>query len=515
MTTTAQRIDTATAREYLRVSKGRGRTARSITDQHTENVTAVLEHGPWTLGEPYRDTGSASKYATRTRDDFERLMADLQAGAFGEPGDVLVLWEISRLARETGRGVALIDACEAGSYLIHITSHERTYNPANYQDRHSLISGINDAEKEARLLSARTRRGINSAAREGRPHGRVPFGYAREYQVIDGKPRAVRQYPHPTEGPLIRELFERVAGVDGKMPEPIYAIAKDWKARGIWIPEKTVSGEHFASRPYTPEHLRAFLVRPVYAGLRRFKGQMLPEWEGMEAVVPRELFDRVQALLADPSRTSYHGTGMRWVLSGTLRCDVCDGPMHVKLRSRVPGYECKHNACARVSQVETDRLLIGDPETGELGLILAYLSDPERYARLLRSAADGTEEESALRAELADLRTELEELEAAPRPKTARARIQRTADMEELEQDIATRESQLVKLTARNPLEGVLPTDPGADLVSWWKAADVQRQRAVAALLLTPDVLGQVRVTRAPNRKPIPVAERLRRVRTV
>lgn len=396
MTTTTTRTvtDVAAAREYLRVSKGRGKTARSITDQHADNLAAEQDHGPWTWGEAYRDTGSASKFATRTRDDFERLLADLTSGEFGHPGDVLVLWEISRLARETGRGVALIDAAEAGGFLIHITSHERTYNPANYQDRHSLITGIADAEKEARLLSTRTRRGINSAAREGRPHGRVPFGYARDYEVIDGRPRAVRQYPHPTDGPLVRELFERVAGDADTLPEAIYAIAKDWEARGIRVPEP---GEDGQAKPYTPQHLRAILVRPVYAGLRRFKGQYLPEWEGMEPVVPRELFDRVQAVLADPARKTHKGERIRWVLSGTIMCDVCGGPMHVKSRSGVPGYECKRNACTRIPQAETDRVLIGDPEAGELGVILAYLSAPERHARLLHSA-DSTEAETALRA---------------------------------------------------------------------------------------------------------------------
>ncbi|ARF53700.1 recombinase family protein [Streptomyces gilvosporeus] len=105
---------TRAAREFLRVSKGKGKTARSITDQHRDNIATEADHGPWTWGEPYRDTGSASKFATKVRDDFEKLLADLTSGAFGEPGDVLVLWLVSRLARETGRGVALVDAAEAG-----------------------------------------------------------------------------------------------------------------------------------------------------------------------------------------------------------------------------------------------------------------------------------------------------------------------------------------------------------------------------------------------------------------
>ncbi|MEU6319325.1 recombinase family protein [Streptomyces sp. NPDC047009] len=91
-----------------------GRTARSITDQHRDNLVAEQDVGPWEWGEAYTDIGSASKFATKAREDFERLTADLADGTFGASGDILVLWEISCLARETGKDVKLIDLCEAG-----------------------------------------------------------------------------------------------------------------------------------------------------------------------------------------------------------------------------------------------------------------------------------------------------------------------------------------------------------------------------------------------------------------
>ncbi|MEU1596143.1 recombinase family protein [Streptomyces sp. NPDC005708] len=506
------------AREYLRVSKGRGRMARSIADQHTENLAAEDDFGPWTWGEAYRDTGSASKFARKARDDFEKLLNDLRSQAFGNPGDVLVLWEISRLARETGKGVEIVDLCEAGEYLIHITSHERTYNPRNYNDRHELITGIAEAEKEARRLSARTNRGINSAAKEGRPHGRVPFGYARDYEVIDGRPRCVRQYPDPVTGKLILELFQRAAGDDEKLPEPIYQIAKDWEQRHIWIAETTLDGEVIPSRPYSPQHLRAFLVRPVYTGLRRFRGQFLPEWEGMEPIVSRELFDRVQAVLADPSRRTYMGGGARWALSMTMRADRCGGPMVVGKRKRNTGYECKRDGCCWISKEAADKVIIGDldrfdPDTGdrlppELGLLLAYLASPHRHAAL-RQRPDASEEEKSLRADLKRLNGELRQLKDAPKPSTALARIERTKDIEEYEMAIGEAEAQLRKLAIPAPLAQLLPDQPITDVARWWKDAGIEKQRAIAAAVLTPSLLGEVRITPSPGRKSIPVAERI------
>lgn len=537
-----------TAREYLRVSKGRGRKARSITDQHRDNLASEADHGPWKWGEPYKDTGSASKYARKVRDDFERMLADLKSGEFGNRGDVLVLWEISRLARETGRGVELVDACEAGGYLIHVTSHERTYNPANYQDRHSLISGINDAEKESRLLSVRTLRGLNSAAREGRPQGQVSFGYARDYEVVDGRPRPVAQYPAKGEGPLVAELFVRVAGVednqfglaDGEnvpllftnkaaddgslLPEPMYALSKDWEERAILSRDRVIDGELIPGMPFSPQNLRSMLLRPAYAGLRKHNGNIVPvEWEGWTPIVSKALFWRVQTILADPSRRTYIGEHIRHVLTMTMKCGVCGAGMVVVTRRKkgakdAVGYQCGPKGHVWVPKDAADHIIIGDlervdPDTGEplppkLGVILKYLANPGRHAALRRPDTGG--KEKPMVAELARLRGELKQLEDAPKPKTARARIQRTEDIEEMETAIDQLEAKLSKLTTPAPLAELLPAEPITDAVAWWTQMGVEKQRAIAALLLTPNLLGEVRIMPSPvPRNAAPVSERI------
>ncbi|MEV6791327.1 recombinase family protein [Streptomyces sp. NPDC051320] len=528
------------AREYLRVSKGRGRTARSIRDQHSDNLETEKDFGPWAWGEPYKDTGSASKYARRARDDFEQLLADLHSGEFGNPGDVLVLWEISRLSRETGRGVEIVDACEARGYLIHITSHERpSYNPRNYNDRHELISGIADAEKEARRLSARTLRGLNSAAREGRPQGQVSFGYVRDYEVIDSRPRPVAQYPHETEAPLIAELFVRVAGVDdnqfgvredetvpllytngaagggGCLPEPMYALSKEWEERGIVGRDKVIDGELVPGTPFSPQNLRSMLLRPAYAGLRKHNGAIVPvQWEGWTPLISRALFERVQQILADPARRTYTGEHIRHVLSMTMRCGVGRCPVAVMSRRKNGkkarlGYQCHPKGHVWIAKDEVDHLVIGeldrfDPETGErlppkLGVILRWLANPDRHAAL-RHRPDEQGKQKAGRAELEELTRELRLLRDAPKPATALARIERTKDIEEYETLVSQAEGRLSKLTTPAPLAGLLPEEPITDVVRWWQQAGVEKQRAIAAALLTPGMLGEVRIMPSPSK---------------
>ncbi|MFE3325823.1 hypothetical protein [Streptomyces sp. NPDC059176] len=55
-----------------------------------------------TLGKPYKDIGSASRYAKKARNDFERLLADLRNDRFG--ADLLWLWESSRGSRRPASG---------------------------------------------------------------------------------------------------------------------------------------------------------------------------------------------------------------------------------------------------------------------------------------------------------------------------------------------------------------------------------------------------------------------------
>ncbi|MGV9427852.1 hypothetical protein ACWDO7_26620 [Streptomyces sp. NPDC003656] len=65
---------------------------------------------------------------------------------------MLLLWETPRLNREAGRSVALVGEAKPNGYLVHVTSLYLTFTPRNYGAWLGLEWGINDAEKEARLL---------------------------------------------------------------------------------------------------------------------------------------------------------------------------------------------------------------------------------------------------------------------------------------------------------------------------------------------------------------------------
>lgn len=482
------------AREYLRVS---AKGDRSIPEQHDDNVRASGREG-FTLGEPYKDQGSASRYAVKARDDFDRLADDLENGRFG--ADVLQLWESSRGSRKVGEWVTLIELCEERRVQIYVTTHARLYDPANPRDRRSLLEDAVDSEYETAKISSRTRRGISANVANGRPHGTCPFGFKRDYTVVRGGLKPVRQYPHPEEAPLVAELFERILAGDS-----FRAVERDWSERGL-------TGRR--GKPFTGATLRDMVTGVHYIGLRTHKGETVKaNWDGL---VSEETFYAVQALVSDPKRMTKAAGGVRNALTAVLRCDTCGGPLAVRHRVRkgrqMPSaYECKVGHI-RVSKGDVDRIIIGDTESGDLGVLLAYLARPGHYEALTRTTTDGAVAQQ-LRDELARLRAGLAEMEEATPETVQEARVL-ARSIAAKEERVAELDARLRELTQPSALASLFPPlEAGEDVMQRWQATPVTAQRAIAALLLTPQVLGEVRVTKARYGLPMPVTERLRWVR--
>src|SRR5262249_7486398 len=152
---------------------------------------------------------------------------------------------------------------EERGVLVHVTSHDRTYDPSNPRDRKSLLEDSVDSEYESGKTSKRGRRAAKASAAAGKPNGRVPWGYRRtyEYVTVNGKQvRIIHQVPDEAsldealglESPadLIRELFARV-----KKGHSLRSIERDWAERGI---------TNRSGNPFSAQHLRSFLLTRAY-----------------------------------------------------------------------------------------------------------------------------------------------------------------------------------------------------------------------------------------------------------
>lgn len=484
---------TSIAREYLRVSKDRSGHARSVEEQTGDNRRAADANG-WTLGAPYEDNDrSASRYARKVREGFERLIDDLEHNRFG--ADILIIWESSRGSRKVSEWVVLIELCEQRGVRIHVTTHQRTYNPSNGRDRRSLLEDSVDSEYEVSKMSERIRRDAAALAAKGKPTGRCPYGYVREY---DPQTRQLlAQKPDPKTAPMIKELFERIAA-----GHSLRSIARHFETEGF---------TNQSGRPFTAAHLRALAETYSYAGLRVHTpggGGMSRNPPGMqviegtwEPIVSRELFWAVQQILSDPSRkTSRPGRSVH-LLSMIARCAVCGSPLvsrSVDAKHRL-SYACRSTrGCVRISEPDLDELVTK--------VMLTFLADEEAVnehigdvdSAELQSARDAVE---TIQAELKDLGRQVG---------AGRLSATLAAQAEPMiKERLKAAEDHLAEVGTPNRLRGLIT--PGPTAAAQWEAAGTPVRREIARLLLLPSVLGELRVhpVEKTGRKPTPVRDRV------
>jgi site-specific DNA recombinase len=467
----------ATAREYLRVSYDRSGRQRSPDEQHNDHERDADRHG-WTLLTPYSDIGSASRYARKARDEFDKLLADLANGKFG--ADILMLWESSRGSRKESEWLHLVELCEEHQVQIFIHTHSRVYDCSNARDRRSLLEDAIDAAYESSKVSERVLRTVTAEAAVGRPHGHCPFGYVRRYDERTG--RLVSQDPHPEQAPIVQELFDRLL-----RRHSLYRIAADFRERGI------VNG---AGNPFTEQHLRVIARRHAYAGMRvhdagRNNGNTTLSENAKivdatwQPLVDKATFFGVQDILNDPSRrTSRAGSG-RHLMSMIARCDVCSGPMAASLRNTVPKLLCHKAGHVKV--------VMEDVDSYATDLVIEYLSS-RAYEAL--SQPDDDAELRTVRDKLAEVESELKALSAAV--KAGKLSVSFAMGTEpgllERQQVLKTREADLVTPSA---LAGMIT--PGGDVRARWKTSEMSTKRELCRILFTPPLLGEFRVCRSPQ----------------
>lgn len=359
------------AASYARQSRA---SKKSIDDQAAENRDVIEEQG-WLLTVEYSDGSSASRFARKTRAEWEKVLADIEAKRF----DVLVLWESSRGDRDAASWLGMLATCRRKRVSIHVVTHHRTYNLENARDWRTLAEDGIDNQYESEKIRDRTVRGQRHAALSGRPsQGRTPFGYVRRYHPRTGE--LVGQDVDEVTAPIVREVFDRVS-----RGEPISAIADDLDARSVPAPGK----RWYRQRVLDVCHNVAYL------GKRTYNGQVT---DGIwEPIIDEAVFWAADRVLADPRRRTAKPGRWKHLLSYLAVCGPCGEPL-CSVRGR---YRCAGNGCITIVQADTDHLVTE--------AVLRRVAKDDIY-RQLRSADEQADQEAAhARGVVESLRAKLRE----------------------------------------------------------------------------------------------------------
>lgn len=438
MTPTPQR-----AGVYGRQSRGK---AKSIAEQMTAGAAVAAENG-WILADTYQDGSSASRFARKNRENWQRVLDDITTGRL----DILILWEASRGDRTLTTWSQLLDLCREKGVKFYITSDERLYDPRKAKDWKSLASAGVDSAGESDIISMRVLRGQAGAAKDGRPsHGRTPYGYRRIYDPTNGE--LVGQEPDPETAPVVREIFTRIAGGDA-----ISTIVHDFNDRGVPTP---------GAVKWYRVRVRDIALNRAYAGEREYNGTFTKgSWTPL---IEPELFYAAHSVLMDPARVTTRPGRQKHLLSYLGTCGPC-GAALTAVRGR---YKCIDNGCVTIVQEATDRLVTS--------AILGRLSRPDAYEALRQEGTESDRSVLAARNELATLRGQLDDWR--------RSAIEGRTTPESLAAIEAGLSAKIRDAQRRSEHSGIPPAlrqflDPGVDIAKRWKSTPLPAQRDIIRTL--------------------------------
>jgi len=445
-----------------RVSDPRRTRGTSTGDQETENLAACERRGWLTApGDVFTESQSASRFSTRTRAEWERLLAGVRDGRYG----VVVMWESSRGNRKLTEWSAFLDLCRETRTLIYITPQDRLYDMDLYRDYGAMADEGVESAMEVEKLSSRVRRGVRSAVAAGRPPGRVPYGYERIYD--ERTRQLIEQRPHPGQAAVVREIIARAGACD-----PVSVITADLNARGVPAP---------AGGRWHRDTVRALAVSPTYAGRRYWRGDGGYHDGAWEALVKPEEHAAAVLVLTNPARSvTRPGRGIH-LLSYIAGCE-CGKPLSFRPPGKgeaLPGYRCE-DGCAATRAPWLDAYVEQ--------LVKRKLSEPGTYEQVAAGPDSSARDEA---------RASLEVLEA----RLAKARDSYAAGRIEIEDLEAVRlraapeldraRARLAAVTVPPPLRSF--ATPGEDIAGRWEAAPMAARREAVRWLFSEVTLLKAR----------------------
>jgi len=419
---------------------------RDSVDDQLDTGRELCHRHDWLIVGEFKDSDlSASRHAKKIRGNYE----DLIAAILNDPAPpgvrrIVVAYEASRYYRDLDAYLRLRKACMARDVLLCYNG--QVYDLSRRDDRKATAQHAIDAEDEADAIQDRNLRTAVRQASAGKPHGRLPFGYAREYAHVGGRQRCIRQYEHPVQGPIILKAFQHIDS------------GKSVRSLLLWM-----NATPEAARPdgaaWSFSTIRALLTNRAYLGERAHQGSYTKAtWDpilGLETPQGRAMFNRVSAKMTDPNRRTNRGTEVSHLLTYLALCGECGDHAMLCAQSR-PDRVHVNLACEPLRHIS-----MAEPVMNafvEEALLAWFADKPVARAALFPTAENVTEKVDVAQRLVSAYEEQLAEARMLARtvnPATGRMRLSATslADLEEQVQPLLEAERKKLRdITGVSPL---------------------------------------------------------------
>lgn len=240
----------------------------------------------------YIDRALSAK--TDNRPDFQRMIKDSAKGLF----DIVLVWKLDRFSRNRYDSAHYKAILKKNGVKV-VSAKEAIAEDSTGILLESLLEGY--AEFYSVELSEKIHRGQKENALKGLNNGGgIPLGY-----VLGSDKRLAVD---PLTAPVVLEIFTRYA--EG---ETVRAIVESLNERGLHTRRK---------KPYSMNSFNAILKNRKYIGEYKYQDVVIPG--GVPAIVPQELFNRVQARMEKNKRAPAMGKAdEKFLLTTKLFCGKC------------------------------------------------------------------------------------------------------------------------------------------------------------------------------------------------
>jgi site-specific DNA recombinase len=459
---------------YTRISQDATGQRAGVTRQ-LDDCQALADRLGWTVVTKY-DDNDISAFGARARPGFEDMLGAVKRGEL----DAIICWHPDRLYRRVKDLQRLVDITR-DIRIASVNGGEIDLSNATGRMLATILGSVSEQEsahKGERRRAANVQRAAGLAWRADIAR---PFGYTQHGQVLEPEAAAVKQAAH-----------DILAGAS------LRSVATAWNARGLRTPQ----GARKGGAQWSNLALRRMLMRPVYAGLRTYNGEVLAGRGDWEPLLDEAVWRGLVALLTDPARRPATAFERRAFLSGVALCGVCGSPLYVMSpgsRNGVP--RAKVYACRASNRGHVGRLAEPLDELVE-ATVLTLLRSADIHRRLAER------QQAAQRVDVAGLAATRSALEERKR---ALARLLGNGVLDEVSVTVEAAEltTRIAAITAQ--ITAAIPTGPTAamladgpdELQKHWDAASPDIRGKVVDELMTVTVLptpsGVKSVTRDPD----------------
>ena len=302
---------------YARYSSDNQRE-ESIEGQIRE-CTAFAEKNGITILKHYIDRAFSAK--TDNRPEIQHMIRDSGKRLF----DMVIVWKLDRFARNRYDSARYKTVLKKNGVKV-ISATETISNGAEGILLESMLEGM--AEYFSADLAEKVTRGMTENALKCKHNGGIPaFGY----RVDQDK----HYQPDPLTAPFVLEIF--------KQYDEGHTMAEILR----WLDDRGV--KNCRGKALTYNSLHGILHNRKYIGEFQFGDVIVPD--GIPAIVPNELFDRVQEKLAKNKKSpARHKAEEEYLLTTKLFCGYCGAYMYGESGTSHTGAAHHYYKCVSVKK---------------------------------------------------------------------------------------------------------------------------------------------------------------------